>query len=146
MCTLLWLAVGFWDIFSIVWQCCSTYLHKCNRYNAVLFCRLGHIKGHFIKINITMYLLFMLFIISFHRKIWRGIFTYFIISFRWQFSNIMKPWKFFCNTFQSIHHKLAMATSIKILMYSSDVKYWEISFLITLLDTKFFCLLFEWNY
>ncbi len=25
MCTLLWLAVGFWDIFTIVWQCCSTY-------------------------------------------------------------------------------------------------------------------------
>ncbi len=41
MCTLLWMAVGFWDIFTIVWQYCSTYLHKCNRHNAVSFCRLG---------------------------------------------------------------------------------------------------------
>ncbi len=24
-----------------MWQCCSTYLHKCNRHSAVSFCRLG---------------------------------------------------------------------------------------------------------
>ncbi len=24
-----------------MWQCCSSYLHKCNRHNAVSFCRMG---------------------------------------------------------------------------------------------------------
>ncbi len=64
MCTLLWLAVGFWDIFTIVWQCCSTYLHKWNRHNAVSFCRLGpslppsKCKGFHIQFLVTFLKLF----------------------------------------------------------------------------------------